>query len=303
MRSSCIAMVFMASMSAVQAREVSVEVHSARPFGYFVGDLIHARIDIHADPGWTLQTASLPHPGPLTVSFNLREIDAREEPEGNAKVWRLYATYQTFYVALDAREIEIPAFSVTFSSADGPQAVAIPSWRIGVSPLREIQPQARDNPLDYMRPDSSGSYVDERPAGTLTIAFGVLTLLGAFAVARDRAWPPFRTRRARNFTALARRISADAKRPYSAETYRSALQSLHRGVDAAAGRSILAEDLPAFLDSRREFDPLRASFQRFFAASRAVFFGPPQNPAHSDFGMAELADFARRLSAQERAGP
>jgi mxaA protein len=122
------------------AQETTVRIHSARPFGYFVGDLIHARIDVSAPADAVLSRASLPNPGPLTGSLDLRDVKLRETLQNGARLWRLDLTYQNFYVALDARDIEVPGFELSISTATGAQTIAVPPWRIGVSPLREVAP-------------------------------------------------------------------------------------------------------------------------------------------------------------------
>jgi mxaA protein len=103
MRIACLALGLIATLPA-SAQEPTVRVHSAQPFGYFVGDLIHARIDVSAPENAALSRASLPKPGPLTGSLDLRDVKFREVSENGARIWRLALTYQNFYVALDARD-------------------------------------------------------------------------------------------------------------------------------------------------------------------------------------------------------
>jgi mxaA protein len=49
--------------------------------------------------------------------------------------------------------------------------------------------------------------------------------------------------------------------------------TLHRAFDATAGRRLLADDLDAFFARFPRFVPLRSEIERFFAASRQMFFG------------------------------
>jgi mxaA protein len=51
------------------ARDIAVSIRSARPFGYFVGDLIFAHVDVSAPADKEFSAASLPRPGPLNISL------------------------------------------------------------------------------------------------------------------------------------------------------------------------------------------------------------------------------------------
>lgn len=298
MRIACVALMLAATLPAL-AQEAAVRIRSARPFGYFVGDLIHARIEISAPPGATLSRASLPTPGALTGALDLRDVTLRETTKNGARLWRLDLTYQNFYVALDAREIEIPGLDLSLSTAAGAETVAVPAWSVGVSPLREIAPKQQERSEDYLRPDGSSSLADEATPRNLAIGAGAAALLALAFVARDRAWPPFQRRKARVFSALAndfsgwRIMAADGH-------FRAAIQSAHRALDTANGATLLSADLPGFLHKHPEFAPLRADFERFFAASKRHFFGG--ETSGDDFGAEQLAQFVRALARLERAG-
>ena len=173
MRSALLLLALIALSRPAQADEVSVQIHSERPFGHFVGDLVRAHVDVHGAGDATLISASLPHPGPLTVSLDLRDVSAEEIEEMGAKFWRIHLTYQNFYVALDVRNMEIPGFTLSFSRPGGDMAVNVPGWRFGVAPLREIAPEQKEKGADYLRPDPVADFVDEsRPLATLIISRG-----------------------------------------------------------------------------------------------------------------------------------
>ena len=298
MRIACLALALIATLPA-SAQEPTVRVHSARPFGYFVGDLIHARIDVSAPENAALLRASLPKPGPLTGSLDLRDVKFREINENGARIWRLALTYQNFYVALDAREIEIPGFDLAISTAEGAETVKVPAWRVGVSPLREVAPQKQDDPADYMRPDGSTLFVDEATPRHLAVAAGVAALLAFALVARDRAWPPFQRRKLRVFSALANEFSTRGAGSDGSELD-AAIQSVHRALDTANGATLLSADLSGFLHRRPEFQPLRMDFERFFSASKRRFFGGER--LSDDFRAEQLAQFVNALARRERSG-
>lgn len=300
MRPALFLLALIALSRPAQADEFSVQIHSERPFGHFVGDLVRARVDVHGSEDATLISASLPHPGSLTVSLDLRDVSAEEIEEMGAKFWRIHLTYQNFYVALDVRNMEIPGFTLSFSRPRGDVAVNVPGWRFGVAPLREIAPEQKERGADYLRPDPVASFVDEsKPLATLIIC-AATTIFFVLAVARDRAWPPFHKRRMRIFSILARQLAAKARRPCSEEEFRLAMRKLHRAIDAACGHSILKGDLAEFFRWRPEFSSLRASAERFFAVSDEVFFSGASDATSKNFSMADLVRFAEELAEREK---
>lgn len=297
MRILCLVLALVATFPAFA--QIAVTIRSARPFGYFVGDLIHARIDVSGPDNAALPRAALPKPGPLTGSLVLRDVSLHETVENGARLWRLELTYQNFYVALDAREIEIPGFDLSISTAAGMETVKIPAWSVGVSPLREITPQKREEATDYMRPDGSSAFVDEATPRNLTIGAGVAALMAFALVARDRAWPPFQRRRARIFSALANELSNRLAGSDDRE-FDAAIQSVHRALDMANGPVLLSSDLPEFLHRRPEFRALRTDFERFFATSKQRFFGGEESS--DEFSGEQLAQFVTALAKRERSG-
>jgi mxaA protein len=300
MRVAATAALFVLSLVGAAAGEVrSVRLTADRSFGFFVGDVVTAHLEIVADESMSLQNASLPLVGPLDPRLDLRDLRVVEErASGGAKRWRVELAYQIFYVALDVRDLDVPSFALRFSSAEGTQTVSTPAWKVGVSPLREVLPQRREDPADYMRPDSVATPADAATPTLLAAAFSTLAVGALALLARDRGWPPFHRRRARVFAVASRRIASFA-RADSAEARRDALLTLHRAIDATAGRRVFAEDLDAFLARHDEYARLRDGLAQFFAASRRLFFGAGGG---EDLPLADLAALARRLADCERAG-
>jgi mxaA protein len=285
-------------LSCADARATTAEIHSERPFGYFVGDLIHAFIDIRADGDADLRAASLPSPGPLTISLDLHAIRLEPVADAAGRRWRLHLTYQIFYVSLDVRDIKIPGFTLIVARPGGDEPLSVPAWSVGVAPLRAVTPTKAEEAIDYLRPDGDPPRIGERERERWTFALAAAALLALLAVARDRAFPPFHLRRARRFARLARRLGVLERRPDAAAQVAEAAQSLHRAIDATAGRSILQRDLAAFLDAHPQFAPAQAPLRRFFDLSERFFFG---GVAARDDDMAALAALARDLAQRERA--
>ncbi|WP_165602090.1 nonribosomal peptide synthetase MxaA [Methylobacterium indicum] len=287
----------------------TVTVRSPRPFGLFLGDRFGATVEIEAADGFVPQAASLPKAGPLTYWLDLTGLSVAAGPllpNGN-RLWRLSLAYQTFYAALDVRRLDIPAFTVTFASdsarATTSATAEVPTWPILVSPLREIQPPPVADPVDYLRPESPVPRRDPGPARALAWAFAALGLAGLALLARDRAWWPLHRRPARAFAAAARQVRRLAARPEDEAAYRAALLALHRGLDRTDGRRVMGEDLADFLGRHPAYGALAQPLGRFFAASRAAFFGRDPAAARRAWPFPDLVATARRLAAAERAGP
>ena len=297
-------------LPAAAAAEVrAIEVRSPRAFGYFLGDLVQAQVDLVVDAGFSVQPASLPQPGPLAYWLDLRRVALNETAlaDGGKRI-RLNLTYQNFYAALDARPLEIPGFTVTLANetAQGlttAQAV-VPGWSFTISPLREVQPTRQDDPADYMRPDGASGAIDARPMLLASGGFAAATLATLAILARDRAWPPFRPRRVRSFAVARRklrRLKAGVGTGAAADAaYRDGLLALHRGIDTTDGRRVLADDLSAFLARHPALAPQAAPLEAFFAASRLAFFGRDTAGARTLVSFAALDDTLCRLAADER---
>jgi mxaA protein len=293
-----------------QAQVRTVEIRAPRAFGYFLGDLVRAQADIVVDAGFTLQAASLPQPGPQAYWLDLRDLRVADlglekTAEGEARRVRLFLTYQNFYAALDARALEIPGFAVTFESASAHGATTataqVPAWSFTISPLREVVPPARENPADYMRPDGRVAAVDASPLWWRAGGFAALALLAVAALARDRSWGPFRTRRGRPFGAALARLRRLRRAPDAEAAYGEALLALHRGLDATDGRRVLADDLPGFLARHPAYRPDAVALGNLLGASRLAFFGPGLAAARVALPWPVLEALARRLAAAERA--
>ncbi len=289
--------------AAAQVR--GVELRTPRAFGYFQGDLVQVQAEIRTDPGFTLQRPSLPKPGPVTYWLDLRDVRTEESRGADgAHVIRLRLTYQDFYVALDARTLEVPGFPVTVESAGtngSTTAVAqVPAWKIGVSPLREVQPERRDDPAEYLRPDGRAPRLDPQPALASAAGFLALAVLALGLLAYDRAWWIFGHRRGRPFAQALKALGRAKRQSQGEALYREALLALHRGLDATDGRRVLADDLPDFLGRHPAFQAQAEGLQTFFSASRLAFFGRDTAGAGTTLPLPEAETLLRRLGAVER---
>ncbi len=295
-------LIVVASPALAQIR--GVELRVPRAFGYFLGDLVQVQADIRVDPGFTVQRPSLPKPGPVTYWLDLRSVAVEERREGDVTLIRLRLTYQDFYAALDSRTLEVPGFSVTIES-DGKGGLTtataqVPAWKIGVSPLREVQPERRDDPAEYLLPDGRAPRYDPQPATATALGLLALAALALVPLARDRAWGPFAPRRGRPFALGLKAMRRVKRKTRGDDLYREALLILHRALDATAGRRVLADDLTLFLANHPAFRGQEQNLQKFFAASRRAFFGRETEAAARAFPLSEVEALLARLTAAER---
>ncbi|MFY9292654.1 MAG: nonribosomal peptide synthetase MxaA [Methylorubrum rhodinum] len=281
-----------------------VELRVPRAFGYFLGDLVQVQADIRVDPGFTVQRPSLPKPGPVTYWLDLRAVTVEERREGDATLIRLRLTYQDFYAALDSRTLDVPGFAVTIQS-DGKEGLTtaiaqVPAWKIGVSPLREVQPERRDDPAEYLLPDGRAPRLDPQPATATALTLLALAALALVPLARDRAWGPFAPRRGRPFALGLKALRRAKRKARGDDLTREAFLVLHRALDATAGRRVLADDLPLFLAGHPAFRGQEEGLRKFFAASRQAFFGRETEAAARDFPLSDVEALLGRLAAAER---
>jgi mxaA protein len=273
-------LLFLLSAAPAHAAEVDVAVKPERTFGYFVGDLIRAEVDVLAPKGRELAPASLPRPGPLGASLFLRDVAVHEAERDGRRSILVNLVYQNFYVALDVRNIEIPGFELRI----GGEVVPVPAWTFSVAPLREVVPGPVESAKDYLRPDGAPILADEAAPRFLSLTAGMAAIISLALVARDRGWPPLQRRRTRVFSILARKLTKRAGASADAEAFRETLKELHRALDATNGASLLAEELPAFLTRHPQFAAERYGLEGFFETSRRTFFGEAaEAPAYDDF--------------------
>lgn len=300
MRSLLLTIAMISAVTQARGEAATVGLILPRSFGFFVGDLVEANIDIRADPGWRLQQSSLPRPGPVTAHLDLRSISLQSSTANGESRWRLRLIYQNQFVALDVRAVHVPALTITLLDGDAPTGISVPGWKFLAAPLREVSPESHDNGAAYLRPDQGASYLDESTSRQTAILLGVASVLAIGLYLRDHALWPFQNRRARAFAMAARRIAKLVKRLSAPERLRESFRALHRSVDQTAGRAIHFEDIDAFLALHPQFRPAAAELRRFFETSRVAFFDSEAEEAHTQKAQ-EVAELARRLEALERA--
>jgi mxaA protein len=283
------------------ARAPALSVSDTRPFGYFIGDAIHRELVLRLGPGYALDTASLPRPGPLNYWLELSRADLSTSSEGDDTLYRLSLVYQTFYAPLDTRALVIPAFKLKVTGTQDSE-VNVPAFSFLMSPIRQLftdKGQSSDT-VTKLRPDRPAPREPTGRERTLILVSGLIALAALAGLAWHNAWWPFHRRPARPFTEAARFIKANGKSLQGAVGYRAALLKLHRAFDLAAGRRVLADDVAEFLRQHPEFAPYTGEVERLFASSRQAFFANEVDQARAAMPLPALAELSTRLSAAER---
>ncbi|HEY0146717.1 MAG TPA: nonribosomal peptide synthetase MxaA [Methylovirgula sp.] len=293
-------LIFLGASLAAQAQVQSVKLVTPRLFGHFVGDVLEDEVDVRVDDGVELAPASVPQPGPLNQWLELSSSRVETQSDQGATLYRLYFAYQTFYPALDARQLDVPGFTLSFKSGDHIYPAQVPAWSFGISPLREILPPAKASGGQYMQPDAPPPYYNLQRESYLAFGLLVATLIALALLAYHLAWWPFGARAHRPFTEASRTIRKLFAGAEAGSAYRQALVVLHRAVDSTAGRAIFSEDVPAFLAQHPAFARLGEQFRRFFASSQSVFFSDKPAAGIGAFSAAELRQFSDQLAATER---
>jgi mxaA protein len=300
MRSFAAALVLAALAAAPASAQVSgLQMTGPRPFGILLGDVFTLRTQLDVAAPFRLEQAALPKPGPVTYSLDLRGLRVSEAagPDGATR-YVIEAEYQTFYSALETIEQSVPPITLAVSDGAGQRVERqSASWTYLTSPLRPVATVAGASAYT-LRPDAPPAPVSLRAAERMTAAAAGLAVLALALLAWSRAWPPFHARPSRPFAAAARAV-AKATRSGGEAGWRAALLALHRAFDAAAGRRLLGDDLPAFLSARPAFQRHAASIESFFAVSRRAFFGGATGT--DDLPPHALSRLARDLAAAERA--
>ncbi len=290
-----------AAASAAPAPDIELATIEPRSFGYFAGDVFRREIDVTVAEPYRLDKASLPAPGRLNYWLELRSVTLEESSASGKHRYRIGLDYQNFYVALAPTRVVVPGLTLKITDGNDSFDAEVPPLGLVVAALREIQPEKPEGgPAGYLRPDAAPGFVKTGRARGLLALSGAGLLLGLLMLAYHNAWWPFRSRPSRPFTLAARAIRLRAAQDAGLENYRESLIDLHRAFDASAGRRVLSEDVPAFLEGHAAFRPLGGDIAKFFTSSRRAFFGNDTQGAAVSMPLPSVVELSAKLGAAER---
>lgn len=292
---------WLAALAQGAAAEVRA-VHTIEPraFGYFLGDTLARTVEIETGPDDEIVTASLPRTGASTYWLEIRDIDTRSKRHGDGRLHTLTLTYQSFYAPIDPKKVTIPPLEIAIRGPAGSETATIPPFTLIMAPLREIFPEKSGETSEtFLRADVKPGPRRSGHVRTGALAAAGLSLALLLLLARDLAWWPFSARPARPFSRAAREIARALAE--GGAGYRAALVALHRAFDRAAGHRLLASDVGKFLEAHPEHRETGTEVERFFTASRTVFFGEAEREGEMRLPPAELKQLAAALARQERA--
>jgi len=284
------------------SRPPSLAIKEPRAFGYFLGDDMTREVVLNVDEGQSLDTASVPLPGPVNYWLELSDVRLTSDAEGDGTIYRLKLKYQTFYAPLDPRRLVIPALTLKVKGAEGTGEVRIPEFGFITSPVRLLFAQSSQSSGSAveLQLDAPVPRVTTGRERTVMLISGLVTLASLIGLAWHQAWWPFRQRPSRPFTDAARYLKANASRLQGAGGYRTALLKLHRAFDISAGKRVLSDDVEDFIAARPEFAPYAGQVEHLFASSRQAFFANNVQQAQAELPLKALADLSARLGAAER---
>jgi mxaA protein len=284
------------SALASAAPEPRVELSAPRDFGYVMGDIIEHTVTVAVPEAYALESGFLPQPGALDEGLDVRAVDWDALRENGEIRYRIRIAYQLFKGVRTAEKALVPALPLRFRGAELPEA-KIPAWEFTITPL--IPPQLADESVairEGLPPEPLAATLHERQL--LIYLTGVLAVLGYLAWRRIG-----RTRRNQPFARAHRELKKRLRGPVSPDTYRAAAKLLHRALDETAGRTLFAEQVGRFCESRPAFAELREDLAGFFNLSQRLFFTSPNTPIPPDYPAARLEDLCRRCVAAERRRP
>ncbi|MBS0235313.1 MAG: nonribosomal peptide synthetase MxaA [Proteobacteria bacterium] len=299
----------------------AVNVYEPRTFGYFIGDTLERDVEVVTSGSTELFTEALPRPGALTYWLDLVSIEQKTHENNGRRIYDIKLKYQIFYSAIEATDVEIPAFPLKFKnpSSVAPDGTApsdlteaskysasVPALRLTIAPLRnlvlvDLMPDKTKELSDVLRPDIAAHEIATAQKEK-TLALSGLSLLacGLLLLWHYAIWP-FQTRAGRPFTQADRQIRDLFSYGTGDPSYREALLILHRAFDEAAGHRLLAEDASAFTAERPRFSGLTPRLQAFFESSRLYFFSDDRRTAEERFPFENIKKLAGDLAREERA--
>jgi mxaA protein len=249
---------------------VVVRVEEPRAFGHQVGDILVRRIELDVPRRLKLDESSLPAPGRVGQSFELRAVEHSQRPGWHGRHHVLLLRYQLFRAVNQPRVLDLPAFALRFIGEPRNEEWRIDYAPVGVAPIAPPEPVPRQG-LGALRPDVAPISIDTRGERLRLAVYG-LVAVGMLAYLSYVVWGwGWWQRRQRPFSQALRRVQALPGRGDD-ESVREAWRAVHAAVDASAGRVMDADGIDRLVALAPAYAPLTDELRWFFGRSQAVFF-------------------------------
>lgn len=256
-----------AAAQAADPDAIAVRIEEPRAYGHQVGDVVTRRIVIDVPARLKLDETSLPVPGRVGQSFELRAVEHSQRRGWNGRRHVLLLRYQVFRAVEQPRVLDLPSFVLRFAGQPRAEEWRIDYAPVGVAPIAPAEPVLRQG-LGALRPDVPPPFVDTRGERLRLAAYAIVaTALLVYLSYVVWGWGWWQ-RRQRPFSLALRRLR-DLRATSSAH---EAWRLTHAALDATAGRVMDAGGVERFIASSPRYAPLADELRWFFTRSQAVFF-------------------------------
>lgn len=255
-------------------------VRQPRGFGHVIGDVLTQALLLEHE-GQTLTPSVLPPAD--RVGLWLERRAARTEDDAEGRRW-LLLDYQVINAPRALVSVSLPALQVATTAG---RTLAVPAWPLSIGPLTPETVLGQGD-LQPLRPDRPVVPVDtaalQRQLVAPLVALGgvLLAWLGwwLWRNAREATHLPF----ARAWLELRRLARTHRGEPLAARP--EAWLSVHRALNATAGRVVPHAALPRLLAEAPHLRPMGERLDSFFRHSAARFFAGV--PASAPYELLEL---------------
>lgn len=285
----------LAAADAEDTEPIVAQVTDPRAYGHRVGDVLTRTIVLDVPGRLTLDEASIPTPGRIGHSFELRRVTQGGRPTLRGRRHTLVFDYQVFRAPSEPVVLDLPSFTLRFDGQPRGEELRIDFAPVGLAPLAPVEAPLRAG-LGTLRPDTPALRVDTLPERQRLSLYAALALLPLAHLAMVYLGWPWWRRRQRPFARARRQLQGV---PLAAPTdeWLDAWRTLHAALDAAARRVLHAGAVDRFVAEQPAYAAVRGELLQFFERSERFFFGG-QAPLEAD--RLWLRDFCRRCFDIER---
>lgn len=289
---------FVGGSGAVVAADSLLSVtgtNEPRAFGYQVGDVVSRTVAVHAPDGLVLDESSLPRPGVIGPTMELRRVARSITAEPGGRRIELTLDYQVFLSPPQPRTLETPTFTLRFAGQPRAQEARIEGWPVTVSPLVPVDVSPRRG-LGEWQPDTAPPLIDTMPGRARLMAYAGAALLLLGYLAHVHLLLPIWSGANRPFT-LAWRVLRRMPAGASDLELQASIQRVHEALNLTAGEIVFEPGINRFIGTQPRFEHLRDDLVKFFQLSRRAFFA---QGAQESSDRSWLIGFSRRCRDAER---